>query len=800
MDDQEDVFGEDYFPVDPDDNEDFAIDLDGVAMEFEDPPPSTVPESTHNVVPRKVQPSIIPNQPSSPPPPPLQQPPPAIVEDDIQPLQFPPEENDTEEKNFYAISGGIDSSRRMYLRARKRTDYDSLRSDVPHFLEKPLPELVVETMELAQRKLDEKAQWDAIMLEPPDDEEDEQIDTRQFVDKYKPKQFIDLVSDDSINRKFLVWLSEWKKKGNHPSSSFTISDPVLPIMSAGGAPADEPQNKKVMLIGGPPGVGKSALIEVCCRHFNYQIIESNASEDRGKFEMNKKISEVCGNRSVLDGTKPQILVIEEIDGDECYGPEVLVDILHKRPEIIKRPIICVCTDVYKKSLRGLREMSTVITVGPPRGLRLAEKLKKILAHENVKMESLAVDKLISVCDCDVRSCLNQLQALVARRHLMKDDSNIRVTDVMKYVANESRSADAAVKDNQKSELELMELIFEPKRSRTENYRETIAVAISNSKSLPNSIADVFAHCVVTIPFSDVSMRHARRLGELVSLGDIGIVGNWQLAMVYASNFCAAIGKPRIDIHNARKLIAARIHTQTDRSSVIQGLAKSSIHSSRAAKILMNNRNQFGLNLSRLLLWIMNPEHNPVWVKKGQSANYCHPELARIAKIYAEFGIELVDEIVGRRDDIQVVGNQNYQLVPNLRSLCYGESEIPGYAIGSQMGETLKNQIGIELAKMKSDGGAELISRGSKRSLAPSPLVKDDDFDDEQMKKARTALNLSAWAGLKKPSHHQKIDKNTISGLRQFPFEFRFNEGHTNAVKRVLHLRDFLGRKNLDVYI
>ena len=789
----DDIFGEDYFPVDPDADE-YAVDLDGVAMDLEEehePPVETsvgkIEEPVEVTIVNDPSPATL-ASPASPDRPEV-----TITPDDVVPLEFPPDNGE----NFFAVSSSSDPSRRFYIKSRQRTLITP--SDVPHFLEKPLAELVVESMELAQRREEEKTKWDAAIVV----DQDEHIDTRQFVDKYKPQAFIDLVSDDSVNRKLLVWLSEWKKKGNHPSSSITISPPVLPIMPPANQfprPSTdpiEPQNKKVLLIGGPPGVGKSALIEVCCRHFKYQIVESNASEDRGKTEMTKKITDVCGNRSVLDGTKPQILVIEEIDGDECSAPEVLVDILHKRPEMIKRPIICVCSDVYKKSLRSLRELSTVITVTPPRSLRLAEKVKKILVHENVKMESLAVDKLINVCDCDIRSCLNQLQALVARRHLMHDNEIIRVADVMKYVANESRSADAAVKDNQKSELELMEMIFEPKRSRGDNYKDAIGTAIANSKSLPNNVSEVFAHCIVTVPFSDVSMRHAKRVGELMALGDVGLVGNWQLAMRYASNCCAAIGKPRIDINNARKLISARMHAQTDRVSVVHSLTKSTAHCSRAAKLLMNNKNQFGLNLARLLLWILTPEHNPVWVKKGQSANYCHPELVRIARVYAELGIELHDDI-GGGDQLVVGIDQTYQMNPNLRALCFGDtSEIPSYSVGSQMGDILKTQIVIQLAKLRSDGTAELISRGSKRSIVPSPAVVGED---EQLKKARTALNLSAWAGVKKLDLNGSSTNETVGKkISQFPFEFRYNEGHTNAVRRVLHLRDFLINKT-NVYI
>jgi DNA polymerase III delta prime subunit len=682
---------------------------------------------------------------------------PQLVED-IKPSTNPPTDCET----FFTITSAIDTANRFYLRQRKRTDSAITTTQRVQFLEKPLDELIAESIEIGQKRSDEYMTFDDSHV----------IDHRQFVDKYKPTSFIDLLSDDAVNRKMLGWLKEWKSNASHPSSGTTILPFTDPASMVG-------QNKKVLLLGGQPGVGKSALIDVCCRHFKYQVVESNASEERGRSCMQKLISDVCGNRSVLDSTKPQILVIEEVDGDECYAADVIVDILNKHPESIKRPIICVCTDVYKKNLKSLREVSTVISLAPPKPLRLAEKLKAIMNAENIKMESLAIDKVISLCDGDIRSCLNQLQALSARLGRQSDDKPIRVTDVLKYIGNvdSSRSTDAAVKDNQKSEYDLMQMIFEPKRSRPPDYSKRISLAIASSKSLANSVSDVFAHCLITIPFSDVSMRHMKAVSELLSLGDIGIPGGCQLSMKYASNSCAAIGKPRIDIHNARKLISARFNAQSDRDSILHALIKSSIHSVRASRILMN-RPQFGLGIARLLLSILNPEHNPVWVKKGQGTNYCHPEIDRISNIYAQFGILLIN------DELTVLENSSaniYQLSPNLRSLCYGEQEIPSYTVGSQMGETLKIQIGVHISKIQNNGKVELISKGTKRS--PTVLAEDG------AKRAKS-INLSAWAG--RPEGRQEIHSTKSSIIvKKFPFEFRFNEGHTNAVRRVLHLSDFL---------
>ena len=613
-------------------------------------------------------------------------------------------------------------------------------------------------------------------------------DNRQFVDKYKPTKFIDLLSDDSVNRQFMMWLSEWKKNlhSSHPGIEISpvglgVNSIVVPVAAPPAPPAPktgmdrpsnqweslkkgaskwtkfEPQveqqstkpvlpNRKILLLGGPPGVGKSALIDVCAKlHFQYTVIESSSADDRGKHAMTKLITDVCSNRSVLDSTKPQLLVIDEIDGDECTA----IDVLHAmNPELIKRPIICVCSDVWNRKMKPIRDIATVIAVPPPRALSLCSKLKQICAIEHIQMESMAIDRLVNLCEADIRAVLNQLQALAARA----SKNPYTVQDVMKYCSPESL---AAVKDTHKSEMELMSLIFEPKRSRTINHIESISNAI---EATGQSASDIFMHCVCTIAFSDVCFRHMKNLFETIVFGGPG------LGMKYATVFCSTVGKPRIDVIGARKLIASRYHSKTDRESVLTSIRKSAVHSVAASKFMSGD--SIGIYSARLLTEILLPNEDSTKTKKS---NFIHPEIQRIADIYASFGIVLGG------DDSSVVETNRMVFIPNLLVLIGGDTrEI--YLVGSPMGETLKNATTTSLLKIRSanDPTVELVAKGSKRTN------ENNSFENQKKSK------LQFWGNLE--------NDNTKNVLKNFPFEFRYNEGHTNAVRRVLRLKDFLPKQ------
>ena len=767
MEDDEDMFGADYFPINPDEEEMLRvgeIDFEEDRVEIEEKVTEVVPEVVREVV------KVV-----SPPPPP-----PPVVEfpiaADIFPLTQPPHSAD-----FFTVTSSLGN--RVYLAARESEPVAGDR--IVQFLEKPFPDLLRLAQECTQARDAELTRW--MESKGAAGKSLDSRTTRQFVDKYKPARFVDLLSDDSANKNFMLWLSEWKKQISHPfAGGITISEPpkldlAQPVskrpppetkswnrdrQESGGngyggngkwsklgvgmkeAEAQAVEvvrvpNRKVLLLGGPPGVGKSVLVDVCCRHFKMHVVESNAADERGKAAMAKVITDVCGNRSVLDAASPQVLLIEEVDGDECSAADVLVEMLRSHPELIKRPIICVCSDVYKKSLRSLRELATVVSLAPPRPLRLTEKLKQICAIEGISIESLALDRLVQLCDSDIRSCLNQLQALSCQAM----EERLTVADVARLCTE-----GGSVKDCQKSELELLQLIFEPKRARPPNYPELLRLGLSGALSA--SMSDLFAHCMVTVGFTDLNFRHMLRLSQLLPMGG-------SLCMQYAAWFCPAVGKPRIDLFGARKLIGSRFQARADLDSVLHALAKSGLHSARASRFVMASRQAFGLYGARLLLTLLQPDHNAVWVKK---ANVCHPEVERIAKIFAEFGLELVKE--------EMTGE--FQLRPNLRLF----ADLP--VCDRQMAEVLAVEAKVQLLKMHAaaDGSAQLISKGFKRSIAP--IV-------EEIKKPR--MNLSEWAG-GQPEGGPETDIANNVKMHAFPFEFRFSEGHTNAVRRVLRLRDF----------
>lgn len=124
-------------------------------------------------------------------------------------------------------------------------------------------------------------------------------------------------------------------------------------------------------------------------------------------------------KSVLDKEKrPNCLVFDEIDGAPAASIDFLIKFVNgqvkpkkgkkEKSEILKRPIICICNDVYVPALRPLRQIAFILNFPPTASARLAERLCEIARKQYIKTDMGAMTALSEKSDNDIRSCLSVL--------------------------------------------------------------------------------------------------------------------------------------------------------------------------------------------------------------------------------------------------------------------------------------------------------------------------------------------------------------------------------------------------------
>lgn len=155
-------------------------------------------------------------------------------------------------------------------------------------------------------------------------------------------------------------------------------------------------------------------IGVIARTAGYNLIEINASDERTAKVLKQRVKDVVQGNCINDN-KPNLLLVDEIDGADASFVSVLVS-MHEK----KTPIVCVCNDLYAQVLRPLRAIAECVAVPLQPIHSLVARLHEICRLENVKTDTFALMTLAELTDGDIRSCLNTLQFLSRQGHINAD--------------------------------------------------------------------------------------------------------------------------------------------------------------------------------------------------------------------------------------------------------------------------------------------------------------------------------------------------------------------------------------------
>ncbi len=260
--------------------------------------------------------------------------------------------------------------------------------------------------------------------------------TLLWTEKYRAKRYVDLVGDERTHRSVLGWLKGWD------ATVFRKHKLAKPVTKPRPEEHEPRAHRKVLLLAGPPGLGKTTLAHVCARHAGYEVLEINASDDRSRDVVKGRIRDCVGTETVrpaavapksVNGkpnkaSRPVCVVVDEVDG--VYGGSggggeggfisALIDLIQldqknaamprkmgqsssangkKRKGRdnfrLLRPIILVCNDVYHPSLRPLRQsgLAEIVHVRRPLLNHVVPRIQTIFHKEGYPCDGDGVRRL-----------------------------------------------------------------------------------------------------------------------------------------------------------------------------------------------------------------------------------------------------------------------------------------------------------------------------------------------------------------------------------------------------------------------
>ncbi|KAI0256885.1 P-loop containing nucleoside triphosphate hydrolase protein [Lactifluus subvellereus] len=283
-----------------------------------------------------------------------------------------------------------------------------------------------------------------------------------WVDRYRPKRFTDLLGDERVHREVLAWVKQWdfcvfgkgkgKKRARDGEGFAGLEDEL-------GRPQE-----KILLLSGPPGLGKTTLAHIVAMQAGYNVFEINASDARSGQVVDERIRPALESGYAVGSSKPVLVVIDEIDGatgDNAYGfIHKLVQLTYEKAnksrgkkkgdkgkQVLRRPIICICNDLYASSLAKLRPLTRMIRFTRPADIHVVKRLRDICDTEGLRADSRALSTLVGIALGDLRGCLNTLQFIKARSR-----------DVTEQLV---RSATAGMKETDANYLNVLTDLFCP---------------------------------------------------------------------------------------------------------------------------------------------------------------------------------------------------------------------------------------------------------------------------------------------------------------------------------------------------
>lgn len=201
-----------------------------------------------------------------------------------------------------------------------------------------------------------------------------------WVEKYRPMNLDDVLGNEEVIDRLRVVA----KNGNMPN----------------------------ILLGGPPGCGKTTAIMALARQtlgsqLKNAVLELNASDDRGIDTVRTKIKMFAQTKVTLPPGRHKIVLLDEADSMTSAAQQAMRRTMELHSNTTRFALAC---NLSSKIIEPIQSRCAVVRFKKLSDEQIATRVKYVLDAEKVEYDQSGIDAAVFTADGDMRVALNNVQS------------------------------------------------------------------------------------------------------------------------------------------------------------------------------------------------------------------------------------------------------------------------------------------------------------------------------------------------------------------------------------------------------
>jgi replication factor C large subunit len=228
----------------------------------------------------------------------------------------------------------------------------------------------------------------------------------EWTEKYRPRTLDDVVGNKKAVQSLLTWARAWES-GKVPK-------------------------KRAVILSGKPGCGKTTAAHALGADMGWGVIELNASDTRNAAAIRRVATAGALNQTFTDEGQflrsdsggRKLIILDEADHIHGNADRGGIRTILETIRSTHQPIVLIVNDLYQltRHSSSFKTLTQTIRFQGVGSRSIRPVLRRIAAAEKVEVDERALDMIAERTSGDLRSAINDLQALsTGRTYIGEDD-------------------------------------------------------------------------------------------------------------------------------------------------------------------------------------------------------------------------------------------------------------------------------------------------------------------------------------------------------------------------------------------